>query len=207
MAADSYLLEQADQPTLRLYAWERPCLSLGYAQRWTGTAPAGVEIVRRPSGGRAVLHDQEITYAIALPEFHGSLQQVYSELTGLWLEALQKLDPNISQSQQKRRSYANPSCYQLTQMGEICRAGEKLIGSAQVRRGQRLLQHGSIPLGVNSQLYGQIFPGARLPACLGPLCWQQLVGVFPRILERRDWQDIETRAIEALQRRPQEPQH
>ena len=195
MAADSYLLEHASQPTLRLYSWDRPCLSLGYHQRWV---PSNlVEVVRRPSGGRAVLHQHEITYAIALPDCSGSVQQVYQELTGLWLETLSRLTPLLGQASVSGRSGSNPSCYQLTQRGEICLAGRKLIGSAQVRRGRRLLQHGSIPLAIDSQLFQAIFPGASEPAALGPLSCDQLVEAFPQALQRQDWDAAERAEIAA----------
>lgn len=193
MAADSYLLDHAQQPTLRLYAWKRPCLSLGYAQRWTRPVP--VEVVRRPSGGRAVLHHHEITYAMVLPDFSGSLPQVYTQLTGLWLQTLRKIQPRVSQSDLDTRTQTSPSCYQLAQRGEICLDGQKWIGSAQLRRGQRLLQHGAIPVGVDADLFEAIFPGARPPAYLSGLSWQQLVDAFAVPLHRLDWTNEERAAI------------
>jgi lipoate-protein ligase A len=193
MAADTFLLDHAQQPTLRLYAWERPCLSLGYAQRWSREVP--VELVRRPSGGRAVLHHHEITYAIALPQYCGSLSQVYHQLTALWLQTLRPIDPRVSQQEQNQPSLAHPSCYQLTQRGEICLAGQKWIGSAQVRRAGRLLQHGSIPTGIDKTLFEALLPGSRPPAFLPQLTWQRLVEAFPIPLQRQDWRPEELAAI------------
>lgn len=198
MAADAFLLDHAAEPTLRLYRWEGPWLSLGYAQRADWFSPArlhalGVGVVRRPSGGRAVLHHDEITYAIVLPEApHRSLEDNYAALTALWEQAI----PNISRAAGGVRSHTNPSCYQLTQRGELCLQGRKLIGSAQVRKGKRLLQHGSIPLRVDRKLFEAIFPGAEPPASLGEHHPEQLAAAFPRPLRPEPWRPAERAEIE-----------
>jgi len=138
MAADRFLLESAQQPTLRLYQWQGPWLSLGYAQRWA--PPDYVPWVRRPSGGRAVLHHLEYTYALVLPEAQGSLSEIYTYLTGLWLQCLSPWGAHLGQD--GRSASEKSSCYQLVQRGEVCLGGRKWVGSAQVRQGARLLQHG-----------------------------------------------------------------
>lgn len=194
MAADEFLLDHAQEPTLRLYTWDRPCLSLGYAQKWQGQTV--VETVRRPSGGRAVLHQHEWTYAMALPAFEGTLSEIYRHLTGLWLTTLRKLQPAVEQSHLKRPAGGHPSCYELAQPGEISLHGQKLVGSAQVRRGRRLLQHGSIPWKIDKDLFQTIFPEAELPAALGPLDWMDLVQAFPEPCRRRDWTPEEQSFIE-----------
>jgi len=193
MAADSFLLDTATQPTLRLYQWDGPWLSLGYAQK---DLAAEIPSVRRPSGGRAVLHYHEITYAIVLPTFEGSLAEVYARLTGLWLETLKRLRPGIAGAEQSQSGARDPSCYQLSQRGEIQLEGQKLVGSAQLRRGRRLLQHGSIPTAVDAELFQRIFPGARLPATFGALTSQRLWEHFPISLQRRDWSPEEVSCIE-----------
>lgn len=193
MAADSFLLDSASQPTLRLYQWDGPWLSLGYAQK---DLPGEIPRVRRPSGGRAVLHHHEITYAIALPTFEGTLAEVYAQLTGLWLETLKSLRPGLSSAAQSQSGTRDPSCYQLSQRGEIQLDGQKLVGSAQLRRGGRLLQHGSIPTQVDLDLFARVFPGARPPAAFGHLTSQQLQENFPRSLQRRDWSPEEVEHIE-----------
>lgn len=192
MAADSYLLDSAQRPTLRLYQWDGPWLSLGYAQK-----PLACEIpcVRRPSGGRAVLHHHEITYAMALPEFSGSIAQVYAQLTGLLLQSLQAFQPHLTSSQTQQSGEGNPSCYELTQRGEIQLEGQKLVGSAQLRRGGRLLQHGSIPI-AGSPWFERIFPGAKAPALLPGLTSARLAEHFPGTLELQDWRLEELKVIE-----------
>lgn len=193
MAADCFLLDRATRPTLRLYQWDGPWLSLGYAQK-------GLEVevpcVRRASGGRAVLHQHEITYAIVLPEFQGRLSHIYEELTGLLLASLRSLDPRVSPAQMQESGQRDPSCYQLSQKGEIQLQGRKLVGSAQLRRGGRLLQHGSIPTRIDEQLFSRVFPGARLPAAFGPLSAEQLADNFPLALQRQDWGPEEVACIE-----------
>lgn len=193
MAADSFLLDHADRPTLRLYQWEGPLLSLGYAQKsW----PVEIPVVRRPSGGRAVLHHHEITYALVLPKFEGSLSQVYADLTGLLLDSLSRLNPAVTPASKQESGQRDPSCYQLSQRGEIQLDGRKLVGSAQLRRGRRLLQHGSIPIRLDQELFARIFPGARLPAAFGPLSAEQVAAHFPQALQRQDWSPEEVACIE-----------
>ena len=193
MAADSFLLNTALQPTLRLYQWDGPWLSLGYAQKEMAVK---IPWVRRPSGGRAVLHHHEITYAIVLPSFEGSLGEVYAQLTGLWLKTLKGLRSGIASAQQSQSGQRDPSCYELSQRGEIHLDGQKLVGSAQLQRGRRLLQHGSIPTQVDREFFARVFPGARPPAAFGPLRSQQLWENFPKSLERRDWSPEEVACIE-----------
>lgn len=193
MAADSYLLDHAHSPTLRLYQWDGPWLSLGYAQQ---ALPVDLPTVRRPSGGRAVLHQHELTYAMVLPNFSGSLAEIYAELSGLLLASLSRLAPGVAAAQTQQSGQRDPSCYQLSQRGEIQLNGRKLVGSAQVRRGRRLLQHGSIPTGLDEALFTRIFPGARLPAVFGPLRAEQIVANFPQALQPQDWSPEEVACIE-----------
>jgi len=193
MAADSFLLDRAERPTLRLYQWDGPWLSLGYAQKAMGS---DIPSVRRPSGGRAVLHHFELTYAIVLPEFAGTLGQVYAQLTEMILTSLKNLNPLVATARQQHSGERDPSCYQLCQRGEIELAGRKLVGSAQLRRGRRLLQHGSIPTHLDEKLFMRIFPGARLPAVFGPVSAAQIAANFPQALQPQDWSPEEVACIE-----------
>lgn len=192
MAADEYLLDHGQQPTLRLYSWEGPWLSLGYSQR-PQPLPRGLPVVRRPSGGRAVLHHREITYAIVLPEAQGSVAECYEQLTELWRQTL--AHHGVEKSAGATRSHTNASCYQMTQRGEICLNGQKLIGSAQVRRGNRLLQHGSIPTGLDRELFERVFPGGVPPASLPGLTCAEIVSHFPQPLREEAWSSSERSEI------------
>lgn len=163
MALDEAILEAAGQglvpPTLRLYAWEPPCLSLGYAQPLSDVdrdalARRGWDLVRRPTGGRAILHTDELTYSISAPHTEpriaGSVLESYQRLAQALLQALHRLAiPAEAEEQYTLPKNANPKgpvCFEVPSNWEITVDGKKLIGSAQVRRQIGVLQHGSIPL-------------------------------------------------------------
>ncbi|MCA9882355.1 MAG: lipoate--protein ligase family protein [Anaerolineae bacterium] len=161
MAVDEAILSavgQGDQPpTLRLYAWDPFCLSLGYGQQasdvdLTLLREHGWDIVRRPTGGRAILHGDELTYSVALPMTHefakGDVVSSYRLLSQSLMYALGELGivPQ-SEKQSKSNSRDNgPICFEVPSHYEITILGRKLIGSAQVRRKLGLLQHGTLPL-------------------------------------------------------------
>jgi lipoate-protein ligase A len=155
MAVDETLLNSRI-PTLRLYAWQPFCLSLGYGQRSADVdrarlENAGWDLVRRPSGGRAVLHAEELTYSLALPRGHDlaaqSIGESYRRISAALLLALQSLGAAVEVSEVKNKALAaRPVCFEITSQHEILAGGRKLIGSAQLRREAGLLQHGSIPL-------------------------------------------------------------
>jgi lipoyl(octanoyl) transferase len=162
MAVDEAILEQIDQadslPTLRLYSWEPPCLSLGYAQPLTDVDldrlnACAWEVVRRPTGGRAVLHTDELTYSViaplAEPHLAGTLLESYQRLSAALVKALDFLVLPV-EVQEKAPSPSskntNPVCFEVPSAYEITVGGKKLVGSAQARRREGLLQHGSLPL-------------------------------------------------------------
>lgn len=167
MDRDLWLLETADLPVLRLYAWSTPCVSLGYAQRWEPPALPGVEVVRRPTGGRALLHlPSEITYAIVLPQVAGSVRSVFTRLAGSLAEALRILGVPVETSAGGAAPAGDPSCLAVAAPGEVTLGGRKLVGSAQVRRHGRMLQHGAIPRQSDPELLARAIPGARAEADL-----------------------------------------
>ena len=161
MAVDEAILEAVGRgsslPTLRLYAWEPPCLSLGYAQpaadvNMEGLTRLGWDFVRRPTGGRAILHTDELTYAVIAPlhepRVMGSVLESYSRLAQALLNALQILSlPALARDTYETSSRnTNPICFEVPSNYEITVDGKKLIGSAQARRKEGVLQHGSLPL-------------------------------------------------------------
>jgi lipoate-protein ligase A len=212
MAVDEAILEAMDRedslPTLRLYAWEPACLSLGYAQPLADVDmerlnTCGWEVVRRPTGGRAVLHTDELTYSVIAPlkepRVAGSLLDSYQRLAGALTEALRRLALNV-EIQEKAETpsvqNANPVCFEVPSAFEITVDGKKLIGSAQARRREGVLQHGSLPLygDLTRILQVLVFPdeaargraGERLiqrattlEAALGrPVSWQEAARAF-----------------------------
>ncbi|MEO8393407.1 MAG: biotin/lipoate A/B protein ligase family protein [Chloroflexota bacterium] len=144
-------------PTLRLYAWNPPCLSLGYGQhaREADTdrlAERGWQIVRRPTGGRAILHTDELTYSLALPSddplAQANLVESYRQISRALLIALECLGAQVQAIRAEPNTVhpLNPICFETPSHYEITVAGRKLVGSAQVRRKQGILQHGTLPL-------------------------------------------------------------
>ena len=163
MAVDEAILEAAGQgivpPTLRLYAWNPPCLSLGYAQPVADADQVALaqhewDLVRRPTGGRAILHADELTYSVSAPyteaRVAGSVLESYQRLAQALLQALHRLAvPAETEEKYTLPEDANlrgPVCFEVPSDWEITVDGKKLIGSAQVRRQIGVLQHGSLPL-------------------------------------------------------------
>jgi lipoate-protein ligase A len=157
MAIDQALLERSEEigeSWLRLYRWEPHCLSFGRhepaARRYDANriAALGIDTVRRPTGGRAVWHSRELTYAITSPcHSFGSLQDAYLEIHGMLAEAL--LDLGVPASLAPATRSLSPdagACFAQAVGGEVLRGSRKLVGSAQLRQGTAFLQHGSILL-------------------------------------------------------------
>jgi lipoate-protein ligase A len=146
-------------PRLRLYSWYPWTLSLGYNQNDKGIDPETVQsngygLVRRPTGGRAVFHAEEITYAVAMPSGGAGIHETYARITaalrrGLELLGVQELE--FSRSQPDFREHymleESASCFSASALNELTWRGRKLLGSAQRRYGNVLLQHGSLLLG------------------------------------------------------------
>jgi lipoate-protein ligase A len=162
MAVDEALLESINTgdslPTLRLYAWEPACLSLGHAQPYSevntkALTENGWDVVRRPTGGRAILHIDELTYAVIAPEteprLKGGVLESYLRISEALLEVLRilGLSPKAEEKNQgSRKTKPNPVCFEVPSNYEITVNGKKLIGSAQARRKEGILQHGALPL-------------------------------------------------------------
>jgi len=162
MAIDETLLESVSQnhslPTLRLYAWEPPCLSIGYAQPCSDVDKPrlnqhGWDWVRRPTGGRAILHTDELTYSVIAPlsepRVSGGVLESYQRLSKALLTALHslKIPAEAHPINPASNSQGNgPVCFEVPSNYEIVVGGKKLIGSAQARRHKGVLQHGTLPL-------------------------------------------------------------
>ena len=145
----------AGRGVVRLYRWIRPTLSFGRNEPAREAfdpdrvAARGVDVVRRPTGGRAVLHDQEVTYAVVAPiRSLGGARAVYRKVNQGLVEGLAELGASVA--------LAGPGpalppdagpCFQEAAEGEVVAGARKLVGSAQVRVGTAVLQHGSILLG------------------------------------------------------------
>lgn len=156
MAIDCALLERAEagERWIRLYAWEPHCLSFGRHEpamrRYDRERieALGLRVVRRPTGGRAVWHARELTYAVAAPTEHlGSLRDAYREIHRMLREALITLGAPAELADARRPSGLDAgACFAGPAGGEVLVHGRKVIGSAQLRQGAALLQHGSVLL-------------------------------------------------------------
>ena len=174
MAIDAGLLARADRTGsafLRLYRFQPPCLSLGRnepaAARYDRAAIArrGLDVVRRPTGGRAVWHEHEVTYAVAAPlAAFGSLRNAYHTIHERIAAALRSLGADATlaphQPPPSGRVDQPASCFATPVGGEVLVAGRKLVGSAQVRKRSAFLQHGSILLAGSQGIVGTV---SRMP--------------------------------------------
>lgn len=161
MAIDEALMESVSAgeslPVVRFYGWEPACLSLGIAQLWDDAdldacAELGWDVVRRATGGRAILHTDELTYSVCAPKDEvrvlGSVLESYRRLSvalALGLR-LMGLDPTRVRTYYDDHGEPGPACFDGPSDYEITIGQRKLVGSAQVRKKGCVLQHGSLPL-------------------------------------------------------------
>lgn len=149
---DAYRSGQAP-PTLRIYDWIVPTVSLGYAQLATDVdmttcRERGVAVVRRPTGGRAVLHGQgDLTYAVVASEAEGfpaSVSGAYRHLARGFVEALRQLGLDAALEAGERTAPGSAACFATATRADLVARGHKLIGSAQLRQEGGFVQHGAI---------------------------------------------------------------
>lgn len=172
MAVDDWLLATANErpPTLRIYGWLKPTVSLGRNERWkrviqpSRLRKAGVRLVRRPTGGRAVFHHRELTYSVTAPHRHqAELGQrltdtlaYVSEGLALALECL-GIDVTIAH---RTKSVARQEgvCFESATRFELLADGQKVVGNAQLRTAAGFLQHGSMPVYPSVLPFGKLSP-------------------------------------------------
>jgi len=171
MALDLALLDEAErrgEGFVRLYRWDPWCLSFGRHE------PAlrrydrqlierrGIDTVRRPTGGRAVWHARELTYAVAAPVARfGSLAESYRLVHQAIAAAITSLGvPAAIAGPRPTPDVGAGACFASPVGGEVMTAGRKLVGSAQLRQGTAFLQHGSLLLGDDQRLIAEVTRGA-----------------------------------------------
>jgi lipoyl(octanoyl) transferase len=210
MAIDEALLDRAEQvgeSWIRLYTWRPHCLSFGRhepaARRYdvNRVAALGIDTVRRPTGGRAVWHSQELTYAVAAPcRLFGSLQDGYLEIHAMLADALSHLavPASLAPSSRLLPLEAGP-CFTQAVGGEVMAGSRKVVGSAQLRRGGAFLQHGSMLLQDEQQIIAALSPGNPLkldpPRSLLPeqLSAADLIAAITAVVQERwagTWHEI-----------------
>jgi lipoate-protein ligase A len=216
MARDSALRARAErtgEAVFSVYSWSAPTLSFGRNQPASGLYDArklresGVDVVRRPTGGRAVLHDREVTYSVTAPldDAH-SLRATYTRINGILRSGLSRLGVFVEAAPRSDRA-ATPSirpCFETPAEGELVTGGAKLVGSAQWREAGALLQHGSIlvdddqsSLSVFASSVGSPGDTMRAPATL-----QALLGRAPDVREVADAMFDAVRSLEDADAEP-----
>jgi lipoyl(octanoyl) transferase len=187
MAIDAALLEEVEsspdpRTIVRFYRWQRPTVSLGRNQRVDTAvdesfcAENGVDIVHRPTGGRAVLHDDELTYAVASNDsnvFGDTIYANYKSVSEALCEAFNRVGVPAILAPETRRVATHPGvasvndvpCFMSVSRYELTVQGRKIVGSAQRRLRRSFLQHGSMPLSCDREKLARV---TRMPDS-GPL--------------------------------------
>ena len=163
MRIDSELLDgaiqnQTKEPVFRLYAWSPKCISLGRNQKDDFITDKDVELVRRLTGGRALLHDDEITYSYVAPVIEGeSVVESYKHISGILIDFFKTLGVELDFGENKKVSTHFDYCMLLSTGADVCYKGQKIIGSAQYRKQGYILQHGSILFGYDKEFLEHLF--------------------------------------------------
>ncbi|ANB56990.1 biotin/lipoate A/B ligase family protein [Anoxybacillus sp. B7M1] len=189
MALDEALLEWHSEgkipPTVRFYGWNPPTLSVGYFQKvekeidMDAVRKSGLGFIRRPTGGRGVLHDKELTYSVIVSEAHPAMPETVTEayrvisqgiLEGFRLLGLDAYFA-VPKTEEEKASLKNPRsavCFDAPSWYELVVEGRKVAGSAQTRQKGVILQHGSILLDLDEDLLFSLFkyPNERVKARL-----------------------------------------
>jgi lipoate---protein ligase len=173
MKIDSWLLQEyiagRMPPTMRFYDWSPVAISLGYHQRryptaWESLSWQGesIDLVRRPTGGRAVLHQSDLTYSI-ITSGQGKRLAIYQQLCEFLILGWQRLGLDLSYGSQGREYRDQPDCFATATGADLVLVnGYKLIGSAQLIRDGAVLQHGSMRLQPDAELFELVF-GTKAP--------------------------------------------
>ena len=181
MATDEQLVRSvaagASPPTLRVFGWEPPAVSFGYAQKigkevdMGEASRRGVDIVRRPTGGRAVLHWNELTYSVVCltdhPILGGNISAVYRAISECLVAGLRTLgvdahlEPGHAPVPSPRGKDITSPCFSSTSQYEITLCGKKLVGSSQRRIGETVLQHGSLLIGPEHKQIVDLMPAGH----------------------------------------------
>ncbi|MGD0281315.1 MAG: biotin/lipoate A/B protein ligase family protein [Dissulfurispiraceae bacterium] len=155
-------------PTLRFYGWLQPCVSIGAFQKISDIdtgycADHDVQVVRRPTGGRGILHGEELTYSFSARNeglFSQGLLDSYRRISSAFSLGLERLGLSVNMEVRRQRVSGlarSPLCFQSTSYGELVSNGKKLIGSAQKRWGDGFLQQGSIPYKIDCATLAAVF--------------------------------------------------
>jgi lipoate-protein ligase A len=177
MRIDEALLEdvlRSGNAFLRLYCWDPPTLSIGRNQQ---NVFRHMPVVRRPTGGQAVWHEHEVTYAVAAPiALYGSLRNAYCQIHTHIATALRSIGVAAVLAPAAKLSGRSAACFAAPVGGEILVGGRKVVGSAQVRKRDAFLQHGSILLDGSQEVVSNAGAETTLARVLGrPVTFDEIV--------------------------------
>jgi lipoyl(octanoyl) transferase len=212
MAVDEAILDVhlrgSCPPTLRVYRWNPPALSLGYFRDLETEidtkrcSELGVDIVRRLTGGRAVLHDDELTYSVVTSEacgFPKSLAQSYMLLNEGLIAAYRMLGVEACLEVHAGEP-SSAACFSSAGLADLTFRGRKLCGSAQFRRGSALLQHGSLPIRMDPRA---LFSLLRFPSDAdrdkAQADFRQKTVSLGEILNKIGWQELKEALVKGFQ--------
>ena len=165
MQTDSDLLDcaiqtKSSEPIFRLYGWSPKCISLGRNQK-DFLKDTNIDCVRRLTGGRALLHDDEVTYSCIYPISEvpngQSVTESYKYISGILINFFKSLGITLEYGSNKKVSTHYDYCMLLSTGADVCFEGKKIIGSAQYRKEGYILQHGSILFGYDKELLESLF--------------------------------------------------
>ena len=205
MQIDSDLLDEAiekqlQEPIFRLYAWKPRCISLGRNQKEEFLGDVKEDVVRRLTGGRALLHDDEITYSYVSPVSiipDGEIiASSYKYISGILIDFFKTLGVELEfgggKSSDKKVSTKFDYCMLISTGADVCYKGKKIIGSAQYRKQGYVLQHGGILFGYNKELLESLFheevpPGAitTVKDVLPDMTKEEFVRLFEEFIKNR----------------------
>jgi lipoate-protein ligase A len=207
MALDEALMARArasGEWVLRVYSWSSPTVSLGRNQTARGRydleriRARGLAVVRRPTGGRAILHHREITYSVTAPvDGAGDLRESYERINRLLVDGLRRLGVTAEVARPARRAAAPgmAPCFDAPTSGELTVGGRKLAGSAQWRSEGALLQHGSILVADDQSSLAELAVGSQSPVPV-PATLAEALGRAPSVADVADALAEAVRALE-----------
>jgi lipoate-protein ligase A len=159
---DSAIKNQVREPIFRLYGWSPGCISLGRNQKDDFLqGNCDTDVVRRLTGGRALLHDDEVTYSCVIPSSvipNGeTVTESYKYISGILIQFFKTLGVDLDFGENKKVATHFDYCMLLSTGADVCFDGKKIIGSAQLRKNGYILQHGSILFGYDKEFLENLF--------------------------------------------------
>lgn len=221
MAIDEAIFTSCQQgklsPTIRFYGWTPPAVSLGYFQKaenaidFNACRRRGIDVVRRLSGGRAVLHDKELTYSLICPEgtppFTSNILETYKIISECLMSALKSLSLDVRwvTFRDKRRASTRlnqktVNCFSAPSWYEITVEGKKICGSAQKRGGGVVLQHGSILLEHDAEMIAEVLSSRKSKhALLTEIC-STTTSINHHLSKKIDFYELQTLVLKSFEK-------